>query len=96
MPTLRRDIGLVVSGGLFGALTVYLVRHWNVSSGRILESDTAVTDVLGHFDLDTKYYCPARLTAKAEGYSWYSGREFPCTDSPVAKFVDIVLEPSLQ
>jgi hypothetical protein len=97
-PTTRFNIRGTVTfsegGGPAEAAKVFLVSQgWVVSSGGIIKSDTVATNAEGFYQLETKYYCPARVLARLDGYWMTNAHVVSCEDAARPVAVDIVLEP---
>jgi hypothetical protein len=96
-PTTRFNLSGVVTSGVSGdpiaGVKVFLDRDGIiVSSGRILVSDTAVTDDTGNYHLETKYYCSTFVEAFFDGYG-IERKSLGCLAPSVPTTVDFVLQP---
>ena len=54
--------------------------------------DTVVTDAMGRYHLDTRFFCPANFSAVASGFDQFMGRRMECGD-PVVLVVNVTLTP---
>jgi hypothetical protein len=96
-PTTRFNLsGVVTSGDTgkpIGGVKVFLDREdFIVDSGALLASDTAVTDQVGNYHLETKYYCSTSIKAMVDGYG-LGRKTLNCLAPSVPTTVNFVLQP---
>ena len=54
--------------------------------------DTVVTDAIGRYHLDTRFFCPANFSAVASGFDQFMGRGLEC-GGPAVLVVNVTLTP---